>query len=181
MPVHDVEGSLCNRIHELSIEGQVLNRKTHRCPCRTKGCRASIIYLPRSMRSYNQSLPGVVYYTNKKGEVQVAASSHDPTPKGWQRCEANTLNELRALESRMNREQLDIREKFVEREQAHMAETIAENRRSLRTDMEQFSEKGKAFAREMMRRNDNRRSVYDKKVDPGVHFNILHYDGGEKR
>lgn len=181
MPIHDVEGSICNRIHELAIEGQVLNRKDHRCPCKTPKCRASIIYLPRSLRNYNQQSEAVIYFKDKRGKIQVASSSGDPTPAGWERCEAHTLGELRKIERHLTQEQYDIRSRFLEREQAASEEVIRENRRSLRSDMEHMSEKGRNFAREMMRRNDTRRSVYDKKVDPAVHFTITEFDDGKRR
>lgn len=180
MPTHYFEGRSCQKIHEVFYKMDKF-KGVIKCPCKTKGCKADWVVLPRSQKSYNQQPAGVVYFKDKNGQIQVAGSSSDPTPAGCQRCEATTLNELRAIEKQLTQVELDKRSRFVEMEQAQMAETIAQNRRELRTAMESFSEKGRSFAREMMRRNDTRRSVYDKQVDPGVHFAILHYDDGKRR
>jgi len=178
MPFHHFEGRKCEQIHEVFFTADGFKTPT-KCPCKQKGCKADWVVLPRHMRSINQQLSAVVYFKNIKGEIQMAGSSSDPTPEGYERCEANTLGDLRKLEARLNQEQRDIRAKFVEREQAQSEAMIAQNRRELRTAMESFSEKGRTFAREMMRRNDTRRNIYDKKVDPGVHFRILHNDEGK--
>lgn len=180
MPTHHFEGQKCQKIHDVSfVWGEF--KTPIKCPCKQKGCKADWIVLPRHLRAVNQQLSGVVYFKNKAGKIQIAGSSADPTPKGYDRCEANTLNEIRGLERFLNQEQKDIRTKFVEREQEQSEATISQNRSDLRALMNGFSEKGRLFAKEMMRRNDTRQNIYDKKVEPGVHFHILHNDEGKSR
>jgi hypothetical protein len=179
MPRYDYLGS-CGLRFDLSVPYDE-HQNVVACLCGSKKCKAEWHWLPEHSRSFNQQLPGVVYFKDAKGNIQVASSSEEPAPPGMERCEAYTLNEIRRLEKHLNADQRRIRQQFIEREQAHQEAVIAENRRELRTYMEQFSEQGRQFARDMMRRNDTRKSIYDKKVDPGVHLHILHYDGGKRR
>jgi len=177
MPTYTYSGNKCDQIHEvqrpLAEFAEVIS-----CPCERKGCKAELTLLPRWMnaRVQNQQLSGTVYFENARGHIIPAGSDSDSAPQGYERKEASTLNEMRSLEKRLTQAECRKRQEFVEREQQQFEQTVRENRRELRSAMEQMSEKGKAFAREAMRRNDTRKMSWDKRVDPGVNLYVLNYD-----
>jgi len=141
-------------------------------PCETCGASAYQDFLPRGTDS---TITPFVYYLNAAGEVRIPGSSRLPTPPGHTRCEATTLGELRHLESRCSREEQGKLSRRKEYQEAFESEEIAQNRRDLRSAMEQMSPAGREFARAAMQRNNQRRAA-GYSHDLGFHFGILHND-----
>lgn len=169
-------GSICDKVYELSSDESYTA-----CPCHTQDCLAEWAPQPLRSRTYNQVLDAFVYFEDANGRVIPAAATHAIPPNGYARREAFTFTDMRKLEARMNQQELDVREKFTEHEQSQREYMIAQERRDLRTMMSHMSELGKDFAREAMRRNDTRLTVYDNRKHPGIHLEALNYDQGHTR
>lgn len=88
----------------------------------------SELYLPASYRNGRHAagrVEAVVYFKNKRGHLIIAHHTGQPTPKGYDRCEANTLTEVVALSKafakqqeerfgRMDRAEFERRERQIE-------------------------------------------------------------------
>src|SRR3990172_6875448 len=99
------------------------------CICGQQDCLAAWSPQPIRSRARNQQLQAFVYFENVNGHKIVAPDKEAQPPNGYTRREVNTFVEMRKLETIFTRQELDIRERFTEHEQAQREHMIAEQRK----------------------------------------------------
>lgn len=144
-----------------------------RIPCEQEGCSglAHQVVLPRGAGT---TIEPFVYYVRSDGKIEVPGVSNLPTPKGYTRCEATTIGEMRNLEKRLGREERAELAMHRELSDAINEQETTERRRELRSAMENMSAAGRDFARYAMEQGNKKRNFSSH--DLGYHFSILHND-----
>lgn len=169
MPLNGYWGRHCDSYYEVND-----TRDEIPCPCNNSDCTADWYVMPKHLRSRHQNLSAFIYYEAADGSVMPASATHEEVPSGYARREAQTITEMRALERRMNRQELDKRERWIESEQAMAEYAQSQARAELRQRMQSMSQLGQDFARHAMEKNNHRQTHYDRRVDPGIHIHLLH-------
>lgn len=120
-----------------------------------------------------QRFEPIVYHITKDGHVSTPAHPDAPVRPGYERMEARTIREIQSLEKRVNRQELDKAEAHQHREEIMLANLRAETRPTFLRNVQRMSAKGRRIAEIAMERNDSNRP---RLIDPGVHFEVLHFD-----
>lgn len=176
MPNYDFE---CSQGHQFEKYVPLSEWKDKmRIECEQEGCTAEAhqVVLPRGAGT---TIEPFVYYLRSDGKIEVPGVSNLPTPKGYTRCEATTIGEMRQLEKRLGREERAELARHRELSDAIDEQETNERRRELRHAMERMSNAGRDFARYAMEQGNRKRNF--RSHDLGYHFSILHNDERHRR
>jgi hypothetical protein len=122
----------------------------------------------------------VVYFKNAAGKISLPPTSDVPAPRGYERCEANTIYEVIELERLMQREALDRAEQEAERDFNMCEPARQEVRRKIMTRLESSDtdEMTKEFLRGWCQlRDETRRKKYADIIHQRLsYFELLNFD-----
>lgn len=106
----------------------------------------------------------LTYFEDSTGHIQLPPTSDIPAPPGYQRSEANTLDEVDKLQARMQRQEADELERAGIREEVVWGQRLAEQRSKLIALVRSSTttEYEKEFLMYWMQLRDEKRKAYFK-------------------
>lgn len=126
---------------------------------------------PVVSRKFATGFDPVVVFKNKDGSYAFPGHTSDPIPPGCQRVELKTLAEVRKFERQINQLERQRHHDHMLREQIHDEMYRKPARQQLISDMKHMSNFGKALARLVIERSDNRNFSRDAaRFEPGFHL-----------
>ena len=174
MPVHDYRCS-AGHIFEANLRWDI-----DRTKCQIPRCRkaAKRIWLPRACRA--QRFDPVVVFRDKAGTYRFPGRANAPTPKGCERVELKTMQQVARFEGEMNASEKRRWEDHRKREIECFAPVRKQLRGELVEAMGGMSNYGRDFARLAIKASD-RSDAAKNKFEAGFHVQAFHYDGLKER
>lgn len=122
----------------------------------------------------------LVWFENRKGEIQLPPTFDTPLPPGFERREAHDIYEVIRIEKRIRQQEDERLERQLERDSAMRDDAHRRIRRSMMSNIasSSVSEYEKDFLREWCKlRDGERRDYYTNAFNQRrVYLEALHYD-----
>lgn len=112
--------------------------------CRLEG-EYSASFWYNSATHFAQRFSPVVIHRGVDGKLRFPAHANAPVPDGFQKVELTQLSEIRALEREVNSQDRITDQKFQDVRNKFLDGQLAENRRSVAGQVQNFSARGKWF------------------------------------
>lgn len=137
----------------------------HKAPCDQKledgnYCSKAGEYCPSfwyNSATNAQRFSPVVVHRDVNGNLRFPAHANAPVPEGFQRVELATIPEIRALEREVNAKDRETDSKFQDARNKFLDGQLAENRRSVASQVAGFSQRGKWFYDAIRRVSEKKR------------------------